>query len=403
MPDLRQRVDIPFAATGRRGAGCAEFHAMNRISAGSLSRRRFLAKAAGFAAAGALARPALGQTGQRTAPVDATFLFVADIHACRTTGGLSPNCQQEGKTDAALLRSVAALNAIGEKHWPAEINGIATGLRSAGSRIGTPLGLVVGGDMTDDGGGQVIQPSEGTQLLQFSQRYQQGVGPDRVHVPVYVGLGNHDLDQNGPPNHVDWYRREMRDYVEVNHRAGVFFKPPVPVTSYDVDTDCYSWDWGGLHLVQTHRFAGDTGHGAVSSLPWLKQDLATYAADGRPVILFQHYGWDVFSIERWDAAKGTFDDDGAGAPHWWSEADRQALLAALRGYNVIGIFHGHQHETPMIYRADRLDLFKPKAAYMGGFALARVSGDSMDVALGEAVGDHGEVAFTNAFSKSLNF
>ncbi|WP_287363384.1 metallophosphoesterase [Mesorhizobium sp.] len=372
---------------------------MNRISAGSLSRRRFLAKAAGFAAAGVLARPALGQTGQRIAPVDATFLFVADVHACRTANGLSPNCQQEGKTDAALLRSVAALNAIGEKHWPAEINGIATGLRSAGSRIGTPLGLVVGGDMTDDGGGQVIQPSEGTQLLQFSQRYQQGIGPDRVHVPVYVGLGNHDLDQNGPPNHVDWYRREMRDYVEVNHRAGVFFKPPVPVTSYDVDTDCYSWDWGGLHLVQTHRFAGDTGHGAVSGLPWLKQDLATYATDGRPVILFQHYGWDVFSIERWDAAKGTFDDEGTGAPHWWSEADRQALLATVRGYNVIGIFHGHQHETAMIYRGDGLDLFKPKAAYMGGFALARVSGDSMDVVLG----DHGEVAFTNAFSKSLNF
>jgi cytolysin (calcineurin-like family phosphatase) len=376
---------------------------MNRISAGSLSRRRFLTQGAGLAAAGVLARPALGQTGQRIAPVEATFLFVADVHACRTANGLSPNCQQEGKTDAALLRSVAALNAIGEKHWPAEINGIATGLRSAGSRIGTPFGLVVGGDMTDDGGGQVIQPSEGTQLLQFSQRYQQGVGPDRVNVPVYVGLGNHDLDQNGPPNHVDWYRREMRDYVEVNHRAGVFFKPPVPVTSYDVDTDCYSWDWGGLHLVQTHRFAGDTGHGAVSGLPWLKQDLATYAADGRPVILFQHYGWDVFSIERWDAAKGTFDDEGAGAPHWWSEADRQALLAALRGYNVIGIFHGHQHETAMTYRGDGLDLFKPKAAYMGGFALARVSGDSMDVALGEAVGDHGEIAFTNAFSKSLNF
>jgi cytolysin (calcineurin-like family phosphatase) len=376
---------------------------MNRIPAASLSRRSFLAQAAGFAAAGGFARPALGQSGPRVPPVDATFLFIADVHACRMAGGLSPNCQQEGKTDAALLRNVAALNGIGEKEWPAEINGIATGLRSAGRRIGRPLGLVVGGDMTDDGGGQVTQPSEGTQLLQFSQRYQEGVGPDRVHVPVYVGLGNHDLDQNGPPQHVDWYRREMRDYVEINHRAGVFFKPPVPATSYDIDTDCYSWDWGGLHLVQTHRFAGDTGHGAVSSLPWLKQDLATHAADGRPVILFQHYGWDVFSIERWDAAKSTFDDDGTGPPHWWSEADRQALLATLKGYRVIGIFHGHQHETPMIYRGDGLDLFKPKAAYMGGFALARVTSDSMDVVLGEAAGDHGEVAFTNAFSKGLSF
>ncbi|MEI9418415.1 LysR family transcriptional regulator [Mesorhizobium sp. Cs1321R2N1] len=266
---------------------------------------------------------------------------------------------------------------------------------------GTPLGLAVGGDITDDGGGQITEPSEGTQLLQFSQRYQQGMGPDRVHVPVYVGLGNHDLDQNGPPHHVDWYRREMRDYVEVNHRAGVFFKPPVPAISYDVDTDCYSWDWGGLHLLQTHRFAGDIGHGADNSLPWLKQDLATYAADGRPVILFQHYGWDSFSMERWDTVKRVFDDGGKGAPHWWSDADRQALLAALKGYNVVAVFHGHQHEVPMIYQRDGLDLFKPKAAYMGGFALARVTDDSLDVVLGQASDDHGDVIFTNAFSKSL--
>ena len=89
--------------------------------------------------------------------------------------------------------------------------------------------------MTDDGGGQVALPEEGSQLLQFSQRYQQGVGPDRVHLPVYTGLGNHDLDQDGHPPNVDWYRRELRDYVEMNHRSSVFFKPPVPVTNYDVD------------------------------------------------------------------------------------------------------------------------------------------------------------------------
>src|SRR5262245_19696991 len=90
-----------------------------------------------------------------------------------------------------------------------------------------------------------------------NHRYQEGIGPDRVHFPVYVGLGNHDLDQNGLPGHVDWYRRELRDYVELNHRPSVFFKPPVPADNYDVPSDCYSWNWGGLHLVQVHRFAGD--------------------------------------------------------------------------------------------------------------------------------------------------
>ena len=74
---------------------------------------------------------------------------------------------------------------------------------------------------------------------------------------------------------------------------------------------------------------------------------------------------------------------------------------SLKGYNVVGIFHGHQHETPLLYHRDGLDLVKPKAAYMGGFALARITGQAMDVVLGEAIGDHGEVAFTNAFSKTI--
>jgi cytolysin (calcineurin-like family phosphatase) len=55
----------------------------------------------------------------------------------------------------------------------------------------------------------------------------------------------------------------------------------------------------------------------------------------------------------------------------------------------------------MIYQRDGLDLFKPKAAYMGGFALARITGQAMDVVLGEASGDLGEVVFTQAFSKAM--
>ena len=345
-------------------------------------------------------------TGARAAnanwpKIDATFLFAADIHACRMASGLSPNCLQEGKTDENLRRHIAALNAIEERKWPLQIGGAPTGLASAGQRIARPLGLVIGGDMTDDGGGQVTEPREGTQLLQFSHRYQEGAGPDRVHVPVYVGLGNHDLDQDGPSPNVDWYRREMRDYVEINHRPSVFFKPPVPAANYDALSDCYSWDWGGLHLVQLHRFAGDASKGAVGALGWLGKDLQTYAGDSRPVILFQHYGWDPFSVERWDPAARTFDATGAGKPHWWSDDDRRAMRAAIKGYNVIGVFHGHQHETPMVYARDGFDLFKPKAAFMGGFALARVTDAFFDVVLAEA-GPHGDVTFTNAFTKRLD-
>ena len=376
---------------------------MSRSFPPPVSRRSFLANLAAFGAL-ASAAPVWSQTAAKPAwpAIDATFIFTADVHTCLVSGGtLSPNCAQEGKTDANLLRHVAAVNRISERRWPKEIGGVLTGLRGAGETIATPLGIVIGGDMTDDGGGQVKVPGEGHQLLQFSSRYQQGSGPDRVHFPVFNGLGNHDLDQDGAPPHIDWYRREMRDYVELNHRPTVFYKPPVAVANYDIESDNYSWDWGGLHLVQLQRFGGDTGKGAISGLDWLKQDLAASAADGRPVILFQHYGWDVFSREKWDPAKMTFDDSGDGHAHWWSDDDREALLGVLKGYNVIGLFHGHEHPTPMIYSADGLDLFKPIATFMGGFAVVHVTSGYIDVALVQADGNDGDVTFLKAFSKAL--
>ncbi|HEY5818172.1 MAG TPA: metallophosphoesterase [Mesorhizobium sp.] len=360
-----------------------------------LSRRGFLAAASAAGLHGLFTPLAAG-----AAEEEITFAFISDVHACRMNSGLSPNCQQEGKTDQALLRHIKALNRLPEEIWPSSIKGVATGLPSAGKRIGELRGIVVGGDMTDDGGGQTVEPREGTQLLQFSHRYQQGAGPDRVHVPVYAGLGNHDLDQDGKPPNVDWYRRELRDYVEVNHEPGDIFKPPVPAANFDPETDCYSWNWGPLHLVQLHRFGGDTRKGAVSSIPWLKDDLRTAGA-GRPVVLFQHYGWDPFSLENWDPAKTTFDDKGEGAAHWWSDAERQTLLEALSGSKVIGIFHGHEHPTPMIYRVGGLDLFKPIASFLGGFALVRLSGAGLEITLGQAIDDSGGVAFTTAFSKRI--
>ena len=369
-----------------------------------LPRRSFLANLLSLGVVTSVG-PAFAANVSKAAwpPIDATFLFSADVHTCLISGGvLSPNCAQEGKTDANLLRHVAAVNRIAEFDWPMQIGGVATELAGAGQKIAKPLGLVIGGDMTDDGGGQVKVPGEGHQLLQFSSRYQEGTGPDRVHFPVYNGLGNHDLDQDGAPPHLDWYRRELRDYVELNHRPTVFYKPPVAVANYDIDSDNYSWDWGGLHLVQLQRFGGDTNKGAISGLDWLKQDLANSAADGRPIILFQHYGWDPFSLEKWDPAKMTFDDEGSGHAHWWGDDERAALLAALKGYNVVGLFHGHEHDTPMIYNQDGLDLFKPIATFKGGFAAVHITNQYMDVVLAQAQGTDGNVNFLKAFSKRFS-
>lgn len=361
------------------------------------SRRSLVMTMLGGATAYALPRP----TFAAAPATDVTFLVINDIHACRMGDALSPGCLDEGKTDENLLRHIRALNGITSGRWPEAMDSMPTGLRSAGQPIASPRGVVACGDLTDDGGGQTAERSEGTQIRQFSQRYQQGSGDDRIHFPVYAGLGNHDLDQDGRPPDLDWYRDELRDYVRLNHKPSAFFKAPHPADNYHEASDSYSWNWQGLHLVQMQRFAGDTRKGAASALAWLAADLKSFAADGRPVVLFQHYGWDHSSLERWDPVARTFDADGSGDSHWWSDEERHAFIAALGGYNVAAIFHGHEHDTPMIYTADGFDVVKATAAYKGGFALVRITDDFMDVVLGQASGGDGSVAFIAAHSKLL--
>jgi cytolysin (calcineurin-like family phosphatase) len=55
----------------------------------------------------------------------------------------------------------------------------------------------------------------------------------------------------------------------------------------------------------------------------------------------------------------------------------------------------------MIYTNEGYDLFKPVAAFLGGFALVRVTDTFMDVVLAQTVGEKGEITFTNAFGKRL--
>ncbi len=55
----------------------------------------------------------------------------------------------------------------------------------------------------------------------------------------------------------------------------------------------------------------------------------------------------------------------------------------------------------MIYTAEGLDLIKPVASYMGGFALVHVTDRGMDIVLAHAAGEEGDITFTNAFSKKF--
>ena len=94
----------------------------------------------------------------------------------------------------------------------------------------------------------------------------------------------------------------------------------------------YSWDWGGVHFVHCNMYPTDVVAASqlngdpTYSLQFLKDDLPAHVgASGRPVVIFQHYGFDSFS---------------AG---WWTDDERAAYYNVIKDYNVIAIVHGHTH------------------------------------------------------------
>src|SRR5262249_21662050 len=132
--------------------------------------------------------------------------------------------------------------------WPTSIDGQSTGF--VGGPIAAPRGVVLVGDITGWGTAPLEIPT-------FRHYFAAGAPPDSIDFPAYVGLGNHDVDSaDRSPNVAAAYRAMYWEYVDSRHRGP---GAPVPTTAFDDASHNYSWDWDGVHLVQTHRFAGDVG------------------------------------------------------------------------------------------------------------------------------------------------
>ncbi|HVK75326.1 MAG TPA: metallophosphoesterase [Kofleriaceae bacterium] len=298
-------------------------------------------------AAAADAGPAIDATAPP--PRDVTFFVVADTHA-------DPPPSDDLRPIARAIDAVARTGV-----WPASIGGMATGF--TGGPIAAPSGVVFVGDITGWG-------TAPTEIGTFRRWFERGSGADSIDHRSYVGLGNHDLDDaDRGPTLGAAYRAMYWAYVDGRH-AGP--NAPVPVTSFDPASHAYSWDVGGVHLVQTHRFPGDRNYGLASSLDFLRADLAAHAADGRPVVVFHHYGMDAF---------GTQD-------RWWTAAQRAAYREVLRGYHVAAIFAGHSHGA-MQYQWEGLRVFQANNAKAeittgnrdgnGSFAIVRITDDRLEV------------------------
>ena len=298
-------------------------------------------------------------------PFDVTFFVGADTHF-------------DPPPDSDTYFHIRAMNRIpGKEIWPEKIEGKPSGFVGTGSKISSPKGVILAGDLLDK--------ADPLALGLFRQRYEIGEGDKQINYPVYLGYGNHDLNPHVEEDEKVKRRQMMWDYLEERHRGK---GAPVPVSNFDTPSKNYSWDWGKVHLVQTHLFAGATSENQVSSLSWLENDLKKHASDGRPVIVIQHYGFDKWALK------------------WWTEKERTDLFAILKKYNVVAIFAGHNHIAENL-QWEGIPVFQVNNAWPeigkgnkdgnGSFAMMRVTDHFIDMCTCRWKNDEGEVELVAPF------
>jgi cytolysin (calcineurin-like family phosphatase) len=276
-------------------------------------------------------------------PTDITFYAMGDPQY----GG--------GSADKNTFQ-VAGLNALEGTPWPADSP-------FAGEDVTDSLGVLIAGDLTQNGQDGRIEPLDSDQLGAFVADYGLTGAESELTLPVYEGYGNHDFEpaEPGDWHEFDWrfYYAEdptpMVDLVSERNADRVGLSRVAPG-----DAGHYSWDWDWVHFVNVNLCPADepsleSDTSAIrdprGALSWLVDDLERTVADsGRPVVLMAHFGFDGFSSED----------------RWWNDEQQAAFAEAIDGYNVVAYIHGHVHAT-FDYRAEGLDVFNVGTPYYAAY------------------------------------
>ena len=219
--------------------------------------------------------------------------------------------------DQANRTQIDCMNSLPGKPYPPGIGG----------RVDRPRGLLIAGDLTDTGTEQ--------QWRQFAAYYGLTGEDGLLKYPVYEGTGNHDR----------WDDRQstvITDKVRARH-GGLY----------------YWWNWSDLHLICLDEAPTQAG------LEWLRRTLAGIGRE-LPVVLFMHY-----------PLAGPYSES-----NWFgSSPEKRQFGQLIRGFNILGIFHGHYHGTGH-YQWRGFDVYNvgsPKHAARS-FAAVHVTDSRMTVA-----------------------
>ena len=226
----------------------------------------------------------------------------------------------------------------------------------AGKKIKKLDAVILAGDMFDKSRPEILNL--------FKQRYEPGSGERRIHYPVFLGLGNHDINPAVSDKGADNLkgRTYTFHYVDSVLRSKLSKKE---ILDYDPSSMAYSWNIQDVHFIQGECFAGDTTY-CESDFKWLEKDLKTYASKGNPVVYIQHYGFDKWALG------------------WWPEANRVKLFNLLDKYNLVAFFVGHTHEASLQHYHGHT-IYQVNNAWKdndgnGSFAVMRIKRNSLSVA-----------------------
>lgn len=201
---------------------------------------------------------------------------------------------------------VGRINSLAGTPYPAAIGGM----------VAAPRGIIMAGDLIDDGALADRYPQQWTNYLA-----DFGVnGEGRVKFPVFEGAGNHDMHPN------------MFVYNQIKARNQAR-KSQGMIADVSPNGYHYSWDWDGIHFVNLNLFPGNVWEGEADAygsvhhpqfaLDFLKADLEKNVGNsGRPVVTIHHFR--------------VIDDN------WWTHSAADAYQKVLQDYNVIFVSTGHQ-------------------------------------------------------------
>lgn len=247
----------------------------------------------------ALALTPLLVRARTAAPKDFTFFVSSDSHF---------GAERMEEVNAVLIDQ---MNRLPGTEYPPEIGG----------RVESPRGVLVNGDLTDNG--------HLDEFALFEKAYGLTGRDGLLRYPVFEAIGNHDVNSTSP----------IKERAKVRH-GGIN----------------YSWNWEGVHFACLDMYPD-----AVTRA-WLEADLGKLPP-GQPVILFFHYALE--------------DRLSQG----WSGEEKDAFAGAIAGYNVLAIFHGHTHRDGF-YQWRGQAVFRPGAPRHSShtFLVVRVEAQRLAVA-----------------------